>query len=205
MELRDFIEIVAILVGLVVLWTGIRRIEVDAPAKAILSALELLTLLLSVVLLGLVGWLVFIVANILGFVAYGVWLAARKQAILAAAAAQSGMTLQEMEALQRRLRNAHTAFRALDPIELAEFVRTLAQVGRPIGEMEILALPIALLSRVHDVDLGVLTPKFDQLLRVWGRSAGDSMKVADQLTVAVQKTPASLMDYVESLTTVGQA
>lgn len=199
------LQVLGIALALVVLWTGLRKLNVTKFWGAALWLLELLVLGAGVYALGWIGFVLAGVATVLGALAWSVWLAMQKESLLVYAATQCGVSKQEMEDLHKRLKGSNRAFKQIGPIELARLISLLSQRARTPAEMQQMALPIAMLWIVQECDLPWLVEHFDRLLRLYGRPASNSMQVADTLTVATQRSAASFREIVEGMCEVGTA
>ncbi len=192
------VEILALAVGAVLLVTGLKRIEITGFWKSVLSLTDLALLVVGAVLLGWLGALVVVVVNLIAVVVSSIRLAIRKQSILTYAAIQADVDRNEMEELHDELRT-QKAFKAIGPIDTAELISTLSQLARSPAEMRLMAPPIAMLYVVHEPDLLKFASDFDQLMRLYGKSAGDAMALADQLTVGTRMAAATFDEMVDAL------
>jgi hypothetical protein len=192
------VQLIGIALGLVVLWTGFRKLEISRFHKAVLTILDLVLLTIATISLGWLGLWVFLGVNVVALVAWSIWLAMRKETLLVFAATQSGTTKDEMEAVYDRLHKSNEAFRVLGPIRLAELLSHLAQRGRGVNEIEQMARPAAMLSIVNDVPLDWMVERFDRILRLYGEPATESMRIADTLTRATQLSAATFREMVDA-------
>lgn len=199
--MSDLLTALGIVITLVLLWTGIRRIEISSFRKSVLSILEVAVLIASTFLLGWLGWLIFAVVNLVAVLAWSVYLAAQKETHLIYASTQGGTSKDEMYRLHKRLWDGHKAFRILGPIETALLVSLLAQRARSPEEIEAMATPIAMLWVTHSPDLGWLVNRFDSLLRLYGEPASASMRLADTLSAATKESAATFEEIVEAMKT----
>lgn len=199
--MSDLLTALGIVIGLVLLWTGIRRIEISSFRKSVLSLLEVAALIAGTFLLGWLGWLIFAVVNLVGLLVWSLYLAAQKQTHLIYASTQSGTSKDEMYRLHKRLWNGDKAFRILGPIETARLVSLLAQRARSPEEIEEMALPIAMLSVTHSSDLDWLVNGFDSILRLHGEPATASMRLADTLSAGTKESAATFEEMVEAMRT----
>jgi hypothetical protein len=193
------LQILGLILSLIVLWAGFKKLELDRPWKAILGILDALVLVTSVVALSWLGFVLTGFASLLGVLGWSIWLAAKKESLLASAAIQIGSTKPEMEALHRRLYSSHRVFRQLGPIGLANLIRLIAERARQPNEIAAMALPIAMLSVTQQCEMPWLVEHFDRLLRLYGKAATESMAVADLLTVTTQSAAASFREIVEAM------
>ena len=198
-EMEVALQILGLVLSLIVLWVGLKRLELDRPWKAILGILDALVLVTSVVALGWLGFALTAIASLLGVLGWSIWLAAKKESLLVSAAIQIGSTKVEMEALHRRLYSSHRAFRQLGPIGLANLMRLVAARARQPEEIAAMAPPIAMLSVTQECEMPWLVEHFDRLLRLYGKGATESMAVADLLTVTTQGAAASFREIVEAM------
>jgi hypothetical protein len=186
-------------VSLILLWSGRQHLDFDSFQTTLLSILEIVGIVVSVVGLGWVGVGIFVVANVLAILTWSAILAARKQAVLVGAVVLStSMTRDEADDLWRWM-NRHKAFGVLGAIERAELIRALAGQARTPAEIRPMATAIASLSVIFDCEAVWLAPRFDQLLRLYDEGADDSEKAADILTVATKNSAATFNDMLEAM------
>lgn len=191
------------MVGVALYWTGRKRLELSRFSSALISTLDVAVLIVSVVLLGWLGLAVVIVANAVAFLATGVYLAAKREELLLYAATQCDSTKEEMYALEKQLGKMGGPFRLMGPIDRSTLIRALAERARPPAEIEQIAYPVALLWAVHRPDLVWLAGKFDQLLRLYGHGASESMRVADTISAATKTSAATFEETVDALVAAG--
>jgi lysozyme len=192
------VDVVAIVLGLILLWTGLRKLHLSRLHKTTLSILDLALLAMATISRGWLGLWVFLGVNVVAIVIWSIRLAMQKETLLTFAATQSARTKEEMEALYDRLHRSHQAFRLLGPIRLAELISHLAQRGRDPGEIAEMARPVAMLSTVNDVGLGWMAVRFDRILRLYGDPATESMRIADTLTRATQLSAITFEEMVDA-------
>lgn len=194
-----------VVLGLVLLWTGLRRIELSGYWKGLLSLLDLAVLIYSIANLGLiVGTILVVVANLLLFLLTAIRAAMRHEDVLAHAAAVSGSDLSEMKALATRLRRGHKVFGYLGPMTTARLIDHLSDRARTVAEIEEMAPPIAMLWLVDRPDLGKVVDDFDRLLRLWSKSASEAMAVADTLTATRQHSRMTLQEALDGLIAIAE-
>ena len=129
----------------------------------------------------------------------GLRLAVELNAILDSAARDLSRTREELEAVHDRLRRSHEAFQWLGPIETAKLIQLLAHRGRDLEEIEMMALPIAMLLAVFQPEpLDELVARFDRLLIVAGEPAASAMDVADILTADAKSAGATFKEVVDA-------
>lgn len=204
---NDAAAYAALVISVVILWTGLKKPDLSAFWKTALYILDLLLILWGVISLGWSGVYLLIAANVLATLVWSAWLAIRKQDILAQAAVAIGVERSKMEDLERRLRKADQAAKHIGPLDRSRLIRYLAERNRDINEIEALAVPIATLWVIYRPDVGLpqLVEDFDRLLRIWRMPVADAMKLADKLVVATQHTAGSYSEVVHALLTVGGA
>ncbi len=186
-------------VSLILLWSGRQRLDFDSFQTTLLSILEIVGVVVSVVGLGWVGVGIFVLANVLAILTWSVILAVRKQSVLVGAVVRStSMNREEADALWRWM-NRHEAFGVLGAIERAELIRALAGQARTPAEIRPMAIAISQLSVIFDCEAVWLAPRFDQLLRLYDENAADSEKVADILTTATKNAAATFDDMLEAM------
>jgi hypothetical protein len=99
------LAILALVVALALLWAGVRKLSWATPLHAVLSALDVLALVLALVQLGWMGLALFLGVNLMGFLTWGLRGAIYVDAELASAAAVVGREKSEMRAVERGLKN----------------------------------------------------------------------------------------------------
>jgi hypothetical protein len=196
------VNVLGALLTTAVLWLGFKKLKLSSPVNAALWFLELGALLGSVLFLGWFGWVIFLVANALGVLAWSVYLAAQKERTLTYAATQAGTTKEEMQDLHQYLMTEHEAFMAMDPITVAQLISQLSQRNRSVEEIKQMALPIALLWVVHRPELNSFVERYDRLLRLHGEPASRAMAVADTLTQATQHSAATFEEMLDAMIAV---
>jgi hypothetical protein len=201
--METVVGVAGILVGIALYWTGRKRLELSRFSSALISTLDVAVLIVSVILLGWLGLVVVLVANALALVIWSVYLAAKQEELLLYAATQCDSTKEEIYALEKRLRKMRGPFRQMGPIDRATLIRALAERARSPAEIEQIAHPLALLWAVHRPDLVWLAGKFDQLLRLYGLDASESMRVADTIAAATKTSAATFEEMVDALVAAG--
>ena len=91
------------------------------------------------------------------------------------------------------------AFAVMPPLERGELIQALAKQARSPSEIRPMAKAVVALSVIFDCNPIRLAPVFDQLLRLYDKSASDSEEVADMLTVATKRSAASFEDMVVAM------
>lgn len=193
------LEVIGIVVASILLFTGIRKVEVGGFVKTALSIADLVLLIVTFVLLGWVGLALFVVTNLIALVVSSVRTYMRQESLLTYAGIQADEQYSAMKDLEKELRRAHKSMRSLGPIERAQLISALAERSRGVDEIRQMATPIAMLHVVHDVDLRQFAGEFDQLLRLYNKEASESMAVADQLTVATKQSAATFQEMVNAM------
>ena len=195
----------ALAVGLLLLWTGRRRLEVSSFQATLLSIIEVAGFVVSIVALGWAGVAILIVISLIAALAWSVILAIKKQSILVDASVQGAdVSVEEAEEIWQWMKS-EKSFAVMPPLKRAELIRELAGKARSPDEIRVAAGPIAQLSVVFGCDPNWLAPRFDQLLRLYGKSADESMEVADTLTRGSQLSAASFEEMVEAMLVAGGA
>lgn len=194
--MQTILQIAGIMLALMLLWLGFKKIELSSLWKAVLTAIEAFVLVVSVVSLGWLGLGIAVGATVLGLLVWSVRLAMQQDSLLTAASVRAQESRGDVQALHARLL-PQKAFATLGPIALAGLIRSLAHCGRKTGEIEMMAPPIAMLSVAHDCDAVQLAGQFDRLLRLYGESPANAMRVADMLTAS---TLESACGFTEMLT-----
>lgn len=198
--MQTAVGIVGVLVGLALLWTGVKRLRISSLQAALLSALDIAVLLGSVALLGSLGVIIFLGATVVAILAWSIYLAAKKEDILLYAATQCGAPKQEMLDLFDRLRKLPgRPLAAMEPLVQARLMSDLAQRARTPEEIELMVPPIAMLWVIHRPDLTWLASNFDRLLRLYGMDATESMRLADVVTAGTKSSAATFEEMVDAL------
>jgi hypothetical protein len=126
-------------------------------------------------------------------------LAIEQEGLFQNAASELGCSKEEVEALHERLLRSNEAFEWLGPIESMKLIQYLAQRARTLQEIEVMALPVATLFAVSQLEsLEVLVEKFDRLLRLADEPAIRAMSVADSLTAATQASTATFSEMLDA-------
>jgi hypothetical protein len=201
--MSDALTAIGIVLCLVSLWTGIRKVNLSSFQAAFLSIIELVLTGVAVKSLEWgTGLLVVGVTNLLAVLGTSVYIAMQWEDTLAHAATQSGATLDQMKGLAKRLRREHKVFRYVQPRVTAQLIDYVSERGRNIEEVERMAPAIAALWVVHRPDLRQFVEQFDRLLRLWRKPASEAMAVADTLTVSTQRSPATFQEVLDRLIAV---
>ena len=201
--METLISAMVLALGLVLLWTGRRRFEFSSFQATLLSILEIVGVVVSVVTLGWLGVGILISVNLVATLVWSGILAAKKQSILVDASVQSAdMGVEEAEELWDWMRK-QKAFAAMPPLERGELIRVLAEQARSAEEIRPMAIAVAQLSVIFDYDAIELAPRFDQLLRLYGKNASDSEEVADTITTATKQSAASFEDMLVGMIVAG--
>jgi hypothetical protein len=191
----------ALIVSLSLIWSGRQRLEFSSFQTTLLTILEFFGVVASVVGLGWVGLGIFVALNVIAVLIWSVILAAKKQSILVGATVASAeMSRDDVDELWHWM-NRQGAFAVLGPLERAELIRALASQARSADEIKPMAIAISQLSVIFGYGALRLAPRFDQLLRLYGKSASDSDEVADTLTASTQISAASFADMLEAMIT----
>ena len=193
------LEVIGIVIASILLFTGIRKVELGGFLKTVLSIAEIVLLVVSFVLLGWVGLVLFVVINLIALVVSSIRIYMRQESLLTYAGIQADEDYSTMKDLDKELRRAHKSMRALGPIERAQLISALTERSRGVDEIRQMANPIAMLHVVHNVDLQQFAGEFDRILRLYGKDASESMAVADQLTVATKQSAATFQEMVEGM------
>lgn len=196
--MQTVLQLLGIALLILAFWFGIRKIELAGVWKATLSLLDLVLLVISVVSFGWLGLLIAGAATVLGALAVSVRWAMQRDHLLTLAAIRAGVEKQEIVDVAEQLAK-DKSFAATGPVELATFIRLLADCGRAPSEMLAMGPPIAMLAAVHDYKAEKLVGQFDRLLRLWGEPAAQAMEVADILTAASLESATSFAEMLSAL------
>lgn len=204
-DMETLVSAAALLVGLVLLWTWRRGLEVSSFQATLLSAIEVAGFVISVVALGWLGVAIFVAVSVVALVAWSIVLAIKKQSILIRAAVQGpDVTKEEAEEIWQWM-TGETSFAAVPPLTRAELIETLAVKARKPQEIKEMAVPIAELSLIFNCDLRWLAPRFDRLLRLYGHEAAEAAEVAATVTASTQLAPITFEEMVEAMLIAGEA
>jgi len=203
--METLVGAVALVISLIGLWTGRRRLEVSSAWATFLSVFDVAINIISVAALGWLGVVIFVAISLIALLAWSIVLAIKKQSILISAAVQGAdISREEAEEIWEWMKE-EKSFAAIPPLVRAELVKALAMKARNRQEIQAMAVPIAQLSLIFDCDSLWLAPRFDQLLRLYGHEAGEAVEVADTLTASTQLAPATFEEMVEAMLTAGGA
>jgi len=200
-----FLKILTILLSLVSIWLGLKKVDVSKYAQIFLAALDAILILVATIQLGWLGLGLVMGANIIAAIIWSIRLAIKKDHLLTSASAQSTVEKKELEGLYDQLPNVHKVFKAIGPIDRARLLFALSRRGRNIDEMSKIAVPVALVWYVHKPELEAFVDQFDRLLRLWGKSADEAMSVADMITAASQHSAATFDEMMEALVAFKEA
>jgi hypothetical protein len=196
--MQTALQLLGIALLILAFWFGIKRIELAGVWKATLSLLDLVLLVIGVVSFGWLGLVIAGAATVLGALTVSVRWAMQRDHLLTVAAIRAGVEKGEIVDVAERLAK-DKSFAATGPIELATFIRLLADCGRAPSEMLAMGPPIVMLAVVHDCKPEKLVGQFDRLLRLWGEPAAHAMEVADVLTAATQASATSFAEMLSAL------
>jgi hypothetical protein len=141
--------------------------------------------------------------NVVAALAWSGILAAKKQSILIDASVQSvDMSPEEAGEIWDWM-GGQKAFAVMRPLERGELIRALAEQARGPREIRPMAVAIAQLSVIFDCDAISLTPRFDQVLRLYGKSATDSEEVADTFVTATKNSAATFEEMLTAMIVAG--
>lgn len=184
------------MVGLVLLWTRRQRYEFNSFQATLLSILEIVSVFVSMIALGWLGVVILVGINIVAGLIWSAILAVKKQAILVDASVQSAdMSVEEADEIWEWMRR-EGAFAVIRPLQRGELIRVLAEQARSQQEIRPMAVAVAQLSVIFDHDVLWLAPRFDQLLRLYDKSASDSEEVADLFVTSTKRSAASFEDML---------
>jgi hypothetical protein len=195
----------ALIVGLVLLWTWRKGLEVSSFQATLLSVIEVAGFAISIVTLGWLGVAIFVAVSLVALIAWSCVLAIKNQSILVSAAAQGAdVTKEEAEEIWQWMKE-EKSFSAIPPLKRAELIKALAVKARKPEEIRAMAIPIAQLSLIFDCDPLWLAPRFDQLLRLYGHDADEAIQAAETLTASTHLAPISFEEMVEAMLITGGA
>jgi hypothetical protein len=193
------LKVASILIFLFSVWIGLKKIQASSFTRTAIFLIDTGLSIVAVIKLGWIGIGLALVANTLAAVIWSVRLAMKKENLLTKASTQGNNSVKEVELLYDQLAERHKVFEYIGPIERAHLILLLSQRGRSKDEILDMAPPIAMLQQVHDFQFDAFVPKFDRLLRLWGKSAEETEDLADTLTVATKKSAATMDDMIDAL------
>jgi hypothetical protein len=196
--MAEIIGLATVVVGLVLLWSGHRRIELGSFASTVLSLLELLGLGLAIWSAGWWGVFALGAVNVVAVLIWSVVLAMRVESKVVYAGIQLGEPKDRMKALADRL-GSRKELKVLGATERAELIRLLAERDRTVAEIEDMAVPVAMLNSIHSVSMSWLVEQFDRLMRLTGEPADRAHQVADTIHSTSTHAAATFKDIVEAL------
>jgi hypothetical protein len=186
----------ALVVGLVLLWTRRQRYEFNSFQATLLSIFEIVGVFVSMVALGWLGVAILLGINVVSALIWSAILAVKKEAILVDASVQSvDMSVEEAGEIWDWM-SKEKAFAVIRPLQRGDLIRVLAEQARSPQEIRPMAVAVAQLSVIFDHDVLWLAPRFDQLLRLYDKSASDSDEVADLLVTSTKRSAASFEDML---------
>lgn len=186
----------ALAVGLVLLWTRRQRYEFNSFQATLLSILEIVSVFVSMVALGWLGVVILLGINVVAALIWSAILAVKNEAILVDASVQSAdMSVEEAGEILDWMKK-EKAFAVIPPLQRGELIRALAEQARSPQEIRPMAVAVAQLSVIFDHDVLWLAPRFDQLLRLYDKSASDSEEVADLLVTSTKRSAATFEDML---------
>jgi hypothetical protein len=204
-DVETLISAAALAVGLVLLWTWRRGLEVSSFQATFLSVIEVAGFAVSVVTLGWLGVAIFVAVSLIALIAWSVVLAIKHQSVLVSAAVQGvDITKEEAEEIWQWMKE-EKSLAAIPPLKRAELIKALAVNARKPKEIRAMAVPIAQLSLLFDCDPLWLAPRFDQLLRLFGHDADEATQAAETLATSTQLAPISFEEMVDARLVVGDA
>ena len=203
--METLISAAALVVGLVLLWSWRRGLEVSSFRATLLSVIEVTGFVIAVIALGWLGVAIFVAVSLVALIVWSVVLAIKKQSILVNAAVQGAdVSREDAEEIWQWMKG-EKSFAAIPPLKRAELIKALATEARKPAEIRAMAIPIAQLALIFECDPLWLAPRFDQLLRLYGNDAGEAPEVADTLTTSTQLAAASFEEMVEAVLIAGDA
>jgi hypothetical protein len=199
------VAVLALLVALALLWTGVRGFAWASPLKAVLTTLDLLALTLLVAQLGWTGVILLLAANVVGFVGWGLagWVYVDSE--LSAGAALSSVSRAEMGELNDALaRDAR--LRRLGPRRRARLIRLPAERARERDEIEVMGPAVGLLWLIAEPSSPEwLVGRLDTILRLYDEPASRAMDLADTIAAATRTSAATAVEMIEAMAVAGSA
>lgn len=197
------LSILTLVASLALLWTRAKKLGWSTPVGAALSLFEFLALAISIIQLGWIGLMIFVMVNIAGFLISGVVGAAQVDADMAAAAAHGGYEKVEMQAALSKLL-ADKRLTILGTKKRAKIVLALADRSRSPAEIQDMGSPIGMLYVIGEPrSIEWLVERFDSIMRLYGHCSEEAMDVADTLTASFQRSASTLEETIEALVVAG--
>ena len=200
-SLSDWLEVAGLAVASLALLLSMGGSTFGKSSKLFLFLLEVGVSIWGIIVLGSVGFAIIGGAILLSFLVHTIRFNFIIDRVLRYAATQAVVSRKEMGALHIKLfrsRETKKQFRKLRALGTAQLISELAQRNRSTEEIEAIAPPISLMWSVHDTDLAILVDKFDRILRLYGEPADEAMRIADIITVSVQKSAANFDEMLDA-------
>jgi hypothetical protein len=183
---------------LVSMWAGSRRLRFGSFTATLLSILEIVGMGIALAALGWLGVALLVAINVVAALIWSIVRAAQKESLLAAGSAESGIDVEELDDLWGWMGH-EKAFATMPPLERARLIKLLCMRARTPDEIREMSIPIAHLEVIFEVELDYLVERFDVLLRRAGKSAAEATEVADVLTRSTQASAASFDEMLDAL------
>jgi len=198
------LTLLSIVLSVVLLWAGIKRLNFSTHIQATLTVLDVLLLIGSVIVAGWLGFAVVMTANVLGFMATGVRLFMQTDTLYRYAAHQCDSTKEDLRELDKELRRSgeeFTPFSVMGPVARARLICRLAERHRSPDAMRLLARPIALLwvGQYVRTEITWLVDCFDQLMRAYNLSPENAITLADMIAGTTKASAATLRETIEAM------
>ncbi len=193
------IALASVLLEAIGLWIGWKRIDLPWFWGALAFIFGLLLQVVSVIQLGTPGVVLLIVGLLLGLVLLSLRLHADFEKILVSASARSTNDLQDLIALERRLRTKRGAVGSFGPLERAKLIALLSGCGRCVGEIEVVAPHVANLSVGFEIPLEELVEPFDRAMRLWGVGPEEAQRLADNIAHGAKTSAGSAQEFLAGL------
>jgi hypothetical protein len=198
------LTLLSILLSVVLLWAGIKKLHFSTHLRATLTFLDVLLLIGSVIVLGWLGFALVMGANALGFIATGVRLFMQTDTLYRYAAHQCDSTPEELRKLDKELRHSgedFNPFSVMGPVPRAQLICRLAERHRSVDEMRSMARPIALLwvGQHERSEVTWLVDAFDQLMRAYNLTPENAITLADMIAGTTKASAATFREIVEAM------
>lgn len=204
--MQAVLSAVSIMLYLIVLYTGLIRLEFGRYFQAFVSLAGLAVLGATIYFLGWPGVFILVGVSAVAFVVTAVMLRVQREAILVSAQVHGAFGSREQAlAFPKALRRSHRALRSMGPIELSRLIEQLAKRGRRAEEIQAMAAPIAMLHVAFKSELIGLADRFDRLLRLWGKEAAEAERAADVLTKGAISSAATFDEMLDAMISVAAA
>jgi hypothetical protein len=147
--------------------------------------------------------LLFVLANVVGFVGWGISGAIFIDAQLSAAAALGIGEKSSFKGIHEEL-TRNPQLKSLGPRRCVLIVRLLAERARSPDDVAAIGPPIGLLWIIGEKpEMSWLVERFDTLLRLYEKQPSEAMEACDTLVAATQRSAATMAEMLEAMVVAG--